>query len=45
MNTSLYELTTVIHNPFHSDAYSLAITILEMMGMSVENFNKNIRVI
>ena len=23
---------SVKHNPFHSDAYSLAITMLEMMG-------------
>ena len=34
---------SVKHNPFHSDAYSLAITMLEMMGETASEFASNCR--
>ena len=32
------KVNTVAHNPFYSDAFSLIIVILEMMGINIDVF-------
>ena len=34
------KLNKVIHNPFYSDAFSLMLVMLEMMGISSDLFNQ-----